>query len=573
MKFIVSRFLTAFLLCGLVAFTSSFNLNNLDTVEQFDPVKKLDWILPFYPLSKMLTMDHWEKNPSRSFDKNGVILDNGKYHPVNIFQYGIACYDMFKKTNEISYKKKVINQANYLLDSSNYATLANNGIGFPYKINFRDLTPDWYSGLAQGEGIMFILRYYELTKDKSLLPILQRIKKFMLTPVSEGGTLLIEDNNRIWIEEYPNSKQKTHVLNGFITAITSLYEYCKVFPDDKKTQQVLDGCIRNLKYSIKTFDTGSWVYYDNGTEHQAEPNWYMKTNVFQMELLFDYTKDDFFKTYQMLWATYSYNHNISGMIGCIVNDYNFSIPVEKKDNGWYYPVEQKEKVNLTGDILNVSITNTLDSNGIAKIIDNNINSLYAIKQSNITDEELSIIIKLKHEISSSEIKIDLVDSTIDLSGIKLFIDKTKKDKWKKVKLLAYDRKRSTYSFNFEEKNFYAYKIVLPRTTFKNGIKELSLFKRSLNVQKPMYAHFMSDPIEVKDKIIDINFTGSQINDFIIFYKTASTKTELIKTRWNEQNILKTIPARLSRKENYYQFLLVCENNSSKTSFKNISFQK
>ena len=47
-------------------------------------------------------------------------------------------------------------------------------------MNFHDLKDPWYSALAQSEAISVLIRYYVLTKDKSVLPLIVKLKNFMV---------------------------------------------------------------------------------------------------------------------------------------------------------------------------------------------------------------------------------------------------------------------------------------------------------------------------------------------------------------------------------------------------------
>src|SRR5689334_1190346 len=95
-------------------------------------------------LTEVLSFEHFEKTKGRSFDKKGVYMTNSKYHPVNLFQYGIFSHAMYRRTGKEEYKKKCVAQFDYFLDTTHYHRWDNCGIGFPYDINFADLKPQWY---------------------------------------------------------------------------------------------------------------------------------------------------------------------------------------------------------------------------------------------------------------------------------------------------------------------------------------------------------------------------------------------------------------------------------------------
>ena len=114
-------------------------------------------------------VDEFEKMKGKSFDKNGIIRQNNRYHPLTIVQYGILCHNEFLETGDSTYYYKCTNQVAYFKDSTKINYLFDDkGIGLPYNFKANDLKPPWYSGMTQGYAISFLLRYYELTRDNSL---------------------------------------------------------------------------------------------------------------------------------------------------------------------------------------------------------------------------------------------------------------------------------------------------------------------------------------------------------------------------------------------------------------------
>ena len=104
--------------------------------------------------------------------------------------------------------------------------------------------------MAEAEFISVLIRYYSLTKDENVLPLIIKTRNLLLTPEADGGLLSKTPEGNTWIEEYGGSKQERHVLNGFFVTVISLYEYCQLFPDDKEARVILNDCYESIKKSL-----------------------------------------------------------------------------------------------------------------------------------------------------------------------------------------------------------------------------------------------------------------------------------------------------------------------------------
>jgi hypothetical protein len=80
------------------------------------------------------------------------------------------------------------------------------------------LASGWHSGLAQGQAISALIRYYYDTGDKSVLPLINELKNFLFLPQEKGGVLRTTPEGGIWFEEYP-SDPPSFVWNGNVSTI------------------------------------------------------------------------------------------------------------------------------------------------------------------------------------------------------------------------------------------------------------------------------------------------------------------------------------------------------------------
>jgi hypothetical protein len=238
---------------------------------------------------------------SKTFDKNGIILSDKKYHPLSIAKYGLLAYYKFKETGDSTYYIKCENQVNYFKNPSQvHVMFEGKGIGLPYNYKFWDLKSPWYSGMTQGFAISFLLRYYTLTNDTTILPVIKKIAYVLTAPQEEGGTISTTSEGCTWIEEYPNSKKSKHVLNGFINGLIGLYEYCTFFPGDSAANQIFSQAYDCLIISLEHYDTPSWSYYDrNRKTLSAKYLWYQ---IYEMKHLYEIFQEPVFDYQMRIWS-------------------------------------------------------------------------------------------------------------------------------------------------------------------------------------------------------------------------------------------------------------------------------
>lgn len=104
-------------------------------------------------------------------------VDTGEeiYFSIEIFQYGLAAYDLYlaSEKKDKSMLEKVIACANWGVDNQ---LEDGSWITFAYE------TPDYpFSAMAQGEGVSLLIRAFNETKDERYVVCLKKAMKFMLT--------------------------------------------------------------------------------------------------------------------------------------------------------------------------------------------------------------------------------------------------------------------------------------------------------------------------------------------------------------------------------------------------------
>lgn len=283
--------------------------------------------------SDWFTIERFENSGHASFDQSGVIMKDGNYHPVNIFQYALVNFDDFIETGDSNRLRVFVNQVeNYLLNPDRFTMFNDSMIGYPYQFSYGGLSAPWYSGMAQGYAISVLVRYHSCYPSQSVLKTIQYVTRFMLLEESEGGCFSITPEGFPWIEEYPNSSKSPEVLNGFLISVIGLLEYCELFGTDDPVGSVLDTLIYSLKVSISQYDTGAWLRYDRNQNNRPCTAGYMRFQVVEMMHLYQLTYDMFFWNQMLIWSMYSYSKDFkSECPHCKLHSTNWVIP--KEQNG------------------------------------------------------------------------------------------------------------------------------------------------------------------------------------------------------------------------------------------------
>ena len=236
-----------------------------------------------------------------------------QYNPVTIAQTAIGCYHNFLRYKNPDQWKIFIDQINWL--KRHWVPVGDDGAAYEYHFPWSyGLKPGWRSGLAQGQAISALIRYYYGTGDASVIPLIRRLKNYMLVPTDRGGLVDTSPEGGMWIEEFP-SNPPSFVLNGFISATFGLYEYTKLFPRDQAAQVELGQAIASIKSSLPHYDAGNWMYLDRkSSPYPRASNGYAMGYVYQTRTLWQITGDPLFLETSLRWQSFyeDVNYHRSG---------------------------------------------------------------------------------------------------------------------------------------------------------------------------------------------------------------------------------------------------------------------
>ncbi len=574
------KYLPILLIFALATISLSF-FSNLQSSSDIpfktpEPTKDFSFIRKFSCITDLFSKEQWQNNKGRSFDNDGVHLTNAKKHPVNACHYALFCYDEFKRTGEASYKEGFMAQVKYLMDSDSYYIIDENSIAYPYDITFHDLKPPWYSALAQSEAISVLIRYYALTGDKDALPIIVSLKNFMVHP-QEGncGTKSITPEGNVWYEEYPNSKQERQVLNGFLLATVSLYEYSQLFPTDTASYRMYTDAIQTIKDSFKFYDTGSWLKYNRGDGRQVA-NGYMKWQVLEMQLLYEITGDIYFKNLMMLVSSYCYNKPYDSP-GSKLKDYDFSVPmVVDKADALIFAGKNTQYV-LSSEVSKVTSTYNVTVAELSKMYDSNVNTFATLKNVDslhIDTHTITFNFKKTLLIENFSISYSGLDSSSKPTVDIYYKDSANAIKWTRIKP-EISSEPKTINFKFPSVKAQLFWIVFPNPEKFSTIKVSNLAFMSPSTQvNSNFKHYITPEVKGSKKGVTLTFEQKGMSDVVVFHKSAIDSKGLVGEKWNPLKVYRKFPVKIyTDTTKVHKFLIICEPKSGSATIGKVVAQQ
>ncbi|MBN2569941.1 MAG: hypothetical protein JXB42_10980 [Deltaproteobacteria bacterium] len=245
------------------------------------------------------------------YDKAGIPLLNyhGKlglqYNPIAIAQYGLGNYNLFLRTGDTQRRRKFLRVADWLLTrlekNSSGMWVWNHHFDWEYRTR---LKAPWYSALAQGQGISFLVRAHRDVGNTIYLDAAQRAFEPLLKTLDNGGVAYRDDSGHTWLEEYIVSPP-THILNGFIWASWGVYDYF-LATGEPVAKTLFDQLIETLGAKLHLYEAGFWSLYEqSGTRLKmlASP-FYHHLHIVQLEILYRLTGREIFHQFASRWEGY-----------------------------------------------------------------------------------------------------------------------------------------------------------------------------------------------------------------------------------------------------------------------------
>ncbi|OPZ85144.1 MAG: hypothetical protein BWY74_04005 [Firmicutes bacterium ADurb.Bin419] len=218
-------------------------------------------------------------------------VDTGEtiYFSIEIFQYGLASYDLFLMFSDQSMLEKTIACAEWAVGNQQ---TDGSWVTFEYENKAHP-----YSSMAQGEGISLLARAFAATGEEKYKVATDKALEFMLKPVEEGGTTKYDGNDIYFLE-------CTHdplILNGWIFSLWGVLDYWKLTKNEQ-VKDVLGRTLATMERRLPYFDMGYWSMYEDG-KRICSP-FYHKLHIAQLNVMYDLTGNAVFKAYADKWERY-----------------------------------------------------------------------------------------------------------------------------------------------------------------------------------------------------------------------------------------------------------------------------
>ncbi|MEA2458455.1 MAG: hypothetical protein QOC95_1427 [Thermoleophilaceae bacterium] len=135
-------------------------------------------------------------------------------------------------------------------------------VTWEYWFYFGGGTPPWTSGLSSGTAIQALARASEksILDDKSYLRVAHGALGVFQTAPPVGVRLKRDGGSHYLIYSFDPGLR---VLNGFLQAITGLFDYAKV-AKDPVARKLYKAGDRAAQHELHRFDTGKWSLYSEG---------------------------------------------------------------------------------------------------------------------------------------------------------------------------------------------------------------------------------------------------------------------------------------------------------------------
>ena len=221
------------------------------------------------------------------------IAGGEKVHfPIAVFQYGLACFDLFldaRTPEHLDIFRRI----------ADWALQMQRGNGSWDAFGPMKSSKYTVSSMCQGEGASLLFRAGKEFNDDKYTAAAFKAIDLMLCSIEDGGTSVYEDGG-LFLEEYPQ-KPRRSVLNGWIFSAFGLYDASLMEPAKYKGaffQTVDTICSRLIEY-----DNGYWSMYD-ALGKIASPA-YHELHIALLTVLYDLTEREELLNYRNKFVQYN----------------------------------------------------------------------------------------------------------------------------------------------------------------------------------------------------------------------------------------------------------------------------
>lgn len=465
-------------------------------------------------------------------DPNGVaMVDYGgeigrQYNPVTIAQTAIGCYHNFLRDKDPKERKILLDQIDWL--KHNWVPVGNDGAAYQYHFAWSyGLKPGWRSGLAQGQAISALIRYYYLSGDGSVLPLIKRLKNYMLVPTDRGGLVATSRQGGMWIEEFPSSPP-SFVLNGFMSATFGLYEFTKLFAHDKAAQDELERAIASIRLSLPGYDTGNWMYLDRKSPpYPKASNGYAIGYIYQTRTLWQIAGDPLFLATHLRWQSFYHDAN-----------YHKGGNMTADPDGRYRLVPALLPTALPDGLRNnyelVGASPSLPNFGVEQLFQGDKTTDPMEYYAAASTGPAQLHFRLKHAVEANALTITLYNGELYPEDLHLFVKPEGKGGFEE---LAYRRAadRNRISYYFEPRRIRELYLVATRFHGQRRlvIAGLGLGMAGLRRALPEFGSLVTGPVPLDSAefAIGLDAPPASRGEIFVLYRHADTMAGLERAPW------------------------------------------
>jgi hypothetical protein len=245
----------------------------------------------------------------KKFDQNGIPLNQTYidvqdkqfvYFPITIGQMGLAIFHTWLQTKKEKDKQRFLNFPAWFAANAQVS----DALGAVWLTEvplpqYQNPGP-WQSAFVQARALNILLRGYQLTANQDWYELAEMALKPFTIPVNEGGVTSFTEYGAFY-EEY-TAQVPTLVLNGMMFALFGLYDYVRVFPQNKTAQELFAEGTNTLSKILPRYDLGFWSRYNLcQTEWYPEIDpatiQYQRLHIAQLKVLYRITSNQIFQKY------------------------------------------------------------------------------------------------------------------------------------------------------------------------------------------------------------------------------------------------------------------------------------
>ena len=247
------------------------------------------------------------------YDKDGISLNptyidvtdkKFVYFPITIGQVGLAVFHTYLETKSENDRNRFMKFVDWFYNNAEFDE--NLGIRWLTDVSlpqYKNPGP-WQSAFSQSRGISILLRGYQLTGNEKYAEMAEKALISFTKSVDDGGVTSFTKWGPFY-EEYTSSVP-TLVLNGMIFSLCGVYDFVRVFPDNKLAKKIFDDGINTLKNILPEYDLNYWSKY-NLCEANFYPKidpatvGYQRLHITQLKMLYKLTGEKIFNNYAQMF--------------------------------------------------------------------------------------------------------------------------------------------------------------------------------------------------------------------------------------------------------------------------------